>query len=254
MKMTLNPTAAIIVIGNEILSGRTQDVNINYIAKKLTSTGIKLVEIRVIPDDRHMIIKTVNELRTAFDYVFTTGGIGPTHDDITSESIAEAFGVSNPVHPETDQLLKAHIGNERYNESHRKMAHLPLGAKPIPNPISIAPGYVINNVYVMAGVPQIMRVMFDHILPTLQHGKPILSKSWYAFHASEGKIAQDLEKIQQKFPHLDIGSYPFYKNENEKGITLVVKGQDQNAIKQAAEQIHDLLIHMGYDPHEGEFC
>lgn len=250
--MTLNPTASIMVIGNEILSGRTQDVNINYIAKGLTCSGIKLIETRIIPDDQKIIIKTVNELRAAYDYVFSTGGIGPTHDDITSEAIAEAFGVPNPIHPEISRLLEEHIGKEKYNDAHRKMARFPLGATPIPNPVSVAPGYVINNVYVMAGVPQIMRAMFDHILPTLHHGKPIVSKSWYAFHASEGKIAHDLAHIQDQFHNLDIGSYPFYKNEDQNGIALVVKGQDQDAVQRAAQQIHQLFIRMGYDPHKGE--
>ncbi len=250
--MTSTPTAAIIIIGNEILSGRTQDININYIAKKLTNAGIKLIETRIIPDNHQIIIKTVNELRAAVDYVFTSGGIGPTHDDITSDAIADAFGVSNSIHPESYKLLEDYIGKENFNLARQKMAHLPQGSTPIPNPISIAPGYKMNNVYVMAGVPKIMQAMFDQILPTLQHGNPIISKSWYAFHASEGKIAHDLEQIQHKYLNLDIGSYPFYKNKNQNGITLVVKGQDKKAIEQAAQQIYDLFKQMGYEPHQGE--
>lgn len=250
--MLSNPTAAIIVIGNEILSGRTQDININYIAKNLTQTGIKLIETRIIPDERQIIIRTVNELRAAYDYVFTTGGIGPTHDDITSECIAEAFGVPNSIHPETFQQLENYIGKEKFNQARQKMAHIPLGAKPIANPISVAPGYALNNVYVMAGVPEIMRAMFDQILPTLKHGAPILSKSWYAYNASEGNIADDLELIQQQFPDIDIGSYPFHKNKIQKGITLVVKGQDPKTVEQAAQQIHHLFVKMNYEPHEGE--
>lgn len=248
----MNPTAAIIVIGNEILSGRTQDVNINYIAKSLAIAGIKLKEARVIPDDPKVIINTVNEIKAAVDYVFTTGGIGPTHDDITSDCIAEAFGVPNQIHPESFKLLEDYIGKKNFNEARQRMAHLPLGAKPIANPVSIAPGYVIGNVYVMAGVPQIMQAMLDSIIPTLRHGEPIISKTWYAYHASEGKVAADLQTIQNKFPQTDIGSYPFYKSEKQSGVALVTKGQDQQAVKQAAYEIYELLVRMGYQPLEGE--
>lgn len=250
--MSRNSTAAIIVIGNEILSGRTQDVNINYMAKNLTRSGIKLIETRIIPDEKHIIIKTVNELRAAYDYIFTTGGIGPTHDDITSECIAEAFGVPNSIHQETFLQLETYIGKENFNQARQKMAYIPLGAQPIPNPISVAPGYVLNNVYVMAGVPEIMRAMFDQILPTLRRGQPIISKSWYAYDAAEGTIACDLELIQQQFPSVDIGSYPFHKNETNKGITLVTKGQDQQAVEKASHQIYQLLLKMHYTPYEGE--
>lgn len=245
-------SAAIIIIGNEILSGRTQDINTNYIAKRLAQIGIKLREVRVIPDDKEVIIQTVNTLRPLFNYVFTTGGIGPTHDDITSDSIAAAFGVDNVLHQESYQQLEAYIGKERFNKARQRMAYMPQGAKPIRNSVSIAPGYVIGNVYVMAGVPQIMQAMFEEIIPTLTHGNPILSKSWYAYHASEGKIADDLEQIQHHFPILDIGSYPFYKDGEHHGITLVVKGQDTEAVEEAAQQIHNLFIKMGYEPHQGE--
>ncbi|MDI2090571.1 competence/damage-inducible protein A [Commensalibacter oyaizuii] len=248
----MSPTAAIIVIGNEILSGRTQDININHIAQKLAIAGIKLKEARIIPDDRHVIINTVNKLRAAVDYVFTTGGIGPTHDDITSDCVAEAFGVPNEIHPESFKLLEHYIGAENFNEARQRMAYLPRGAKPIANPVSIAPGYVIGNVYVMAGVPQIMQAMLDNIIPTLRHGKPILSKSWYAYQASEGKVAKDLEAIQKKFPQTDIGSYPFYNESKQNGVALVVKGQDQQAVENAAQDIYNLLVNMGYQPHEGE--
>ncbi|CAI3927771.1 ADP-ribose pyrophosphatase domain of DNA damage-and competence-inducible protein CinA (CinA) (PDB:4CT9) (PUBMED:25313401) [Commensalibacter communis] len=248
----MNPTAAIIIIGNEILSGRTQDINLNYIARHLAIAGIKLKEARVIPDDPKVIIHTVNEIRAAMDYVFTTGGIGPTHDDITSDCIAEAFGVPNQIHPETFKLLEDYIGKENFNEARQRMAHLPLGATPIANPVSVAPGYVIGNVYVMAGVPQIMQAMLDGIIPTLRHGDPIVSKTWYAYHASEGKVAADLNNIQNQFPQTDIGSYPFYKNEKQNGVALVAKGQDQYAVEQAAKAIYELLVRMGYQPQEGE--
>lgn len=248
----MNPSAAIIVIGNEILSGRTQDININYIARHLAIAGIKLKEARIIPDDRKVIVNTINEIKAAVDYVFTTGGIGPTHDDITSDCIAEAFGVPNQIHPESFKILEDFFSKENFNEARQRMAHLPLGAKPIANPVSIAPGYVIGNVYVMAGVPQIMQAMLDNIIPTLRHGEPILSKTWYAYHASEGKVAADLNDIQNKFPQIDIGSYPFYKSEKQNGIALVTKGQDKQAIEQAAKEIYDLFVRMGYQPHEGE--
>lgn len=248
----MNPTAAIIIIGNEILSGRTQDININYIAKQLAIAGIKLKEARVIPDDPKVIINTVNEIRAAVDYVFTTGGIGPTHDDITSDCIAEAFGVPNQIHQESFQLLEEYIGKENFNEARQRMAHIPLGATPIKNIISVAPGYVIGNVYVMAGVPKIMQSMLDAIIPSLRHGAPIISKTWYSYDASEGKIAADLNAIQNKFPQTDVGSYPFYQSEKYKGIALVVKGQDQQAVELASQEIYNLFVRMGYQPTEGE--
>ncbi|CAK7192773.1 Putative competence-damage inducible protein [Commensalibacter sp. Nvir] len=248
----MSPTAIIIVIGNEILSGRTQDTNVNYIAKKLASVGIKLKEVRIIPDDRKVIVHALKTLRSTVDYVFTTGGIGPTHDDITSDCVAEAFGVSNPIHEESFKKLENYVGAKNFNKARQRMAHLPLGAVPIPNPISVAPGYIMGNVYVMAGVPQIMRTMFDAILPTLRHGDPIISRTWYAFDALEGAIAEGLSTLQQTYPQIEIGSYPFYDLNGKDGVALVAKGQDQTSVKEAAKKIRSLLISIGYDPHEGE--
>lgn len=248
----MNKTAGIIIIGNEILSGRTQDVNVAYIARRLADLGIQLKEVRIIPDDVAIIIDTVNKTRAAFDYVFTTGGIGPTHDDITSDCIAAAFGVPNEIHEPSFKLLESHYGKENFNTARQRMAHLPRGAEPIVNLVSLAPGYRIGNVYVMAGVPRIMQAMFEQIAPTLQHGQPIISKSCYGYNVTEGQIAHDLTDTQNQFPQVDIGSYPFYESKEKHGVTLVIKGQDQRAVNQAFESVYKLLQKNGFNPCEGE--
>lgn len=166
-------TSALILIGNEILSGRTKDENIQFLALRLGELGIPLREIRVIPDIRETIINTVTEMRAKYDEVFTTGGIGPTHDDITAPCVAEAFGVPWEIHPPTFKLLETYFGPEEFNAARQRMAKLPQGATPIVNPVSLAPGFSIGNVHVMAGVPRIMRGMFDSLAPSLQKGAPV---------------------------------------------------------------------------------
>ncbi|QNT79557.1 competence/damage-inducible protein A [Entomobacter blattae] len=248
----MNPTACILIIGNEILSGRTQDANIQFLAQNLGKLGINLQEIRVIPDQEALIVHTVNETRKKFSHVITTGGIGPTHDDITAPSIAKAFGVPWEIHEESFKILEAHFRPGEFNTPRQRMATLPRGAIPIRNPISAAPGFSMDNVHVLAGVPEIMRAMFLELAPHLSKGAPIVSRTWYAFGMSEGQIAEKLEEIQSAFPTLDIGSYPFKLQDQRKGVALVVKGHNENQVKNAAEQICQLIADFGLTPHEGE--
>src|SRR3954464_5351890 len=192
-------TAASLVIGKEILSGRTKDANLHYLATGLTAIGIRLMEARVVPDIEARIIEGVNALRAGYDYVFTTGGIGPTHDDITSESIANAFGVKLVKHPKAVELLTRHYGEANLTDARLRMAHVPEGAALIENPVSTAPGFRIGNVYVMAGVPAICQAMFDGLKGGLSRGDPVHSKTVSAY-VGEGVIAHDLGLLQQRYP------------------------------------------------------
>ena len=233
-------TACLIIIGNEILSGRTQDKNLAWIAKELNETGVKLVEVRVVPDIEPTIIATVNECRARFGYVFTTGGIGPTHDDITSECIAKAFGVALVAHPEAVAILERHYTREQLNPARLKMAHVPEGANLIYNPVSAAPGFHIGNVFVMAGVPSIMQAMFGNIKPLLQGGAKTLSRATAAY-VTEGVIAEALTKVQQRFANVDIGSYPFIRNQ-KLGTTLIARSTDAASLDAAIGEIRAMLL------------
>jgi len=204
---TSTPTAAVILIGNELLSGRTQDINLQYIATALTTHGIALSETRIIPDDEPVVVDAVNTLRKRYDYVFTTGGIGPTHDDITADCIANAFGVGLPIHPEAEQVLLAFFKDRDIepNEDRMRMARVPEGGTLIDNPISAAPGFNIGNVFVMAGVPRIMQAMFDSILPSLRKG-PVIQSVSVTCNLGEGTLAAELRDLQTQFPTLDLGA------------------------------------------------
>ncbi|NIZ00376.1 competence/damage-inducible protein A [Thalassospira lucentensis] len=238
--------ACLIIIGNEILSGRTHDKNLPYLAEELNTLGVRLAETRVIPDIEQTIIDTVNECRAAFDYVFTTGGIGPTHDDITSECVAKAFGVAIELNADAHALLKSHYENpEDLNEARLRMAHIPVGAELIDNPISKAPGFRMENVYVMAGVPMIMQAMFQGIKHQLVGGKPMVSRS-VGGYIPEGAIAKVLAEIQGDFPKTDIGSYPFLR-EGKLGTTLVVRGENPDEVNQASERIRIAITDQGRD-------
>lgn len=237
-------TSALILIGNEILSGRTQDKNLNFIAKELAEIGVKFMEVRVIPDIPETIVDTVNELRARYDYVFTTGGIGPTHDDITSECISKAFGVKHERNKEAEQILLKHYAPDQVNEARMRMADMPEGARLIPNPLTSAPGFAIGNVYVMAGVPVIMQAMFSSIKGELKVGPQIKSVS-IATNLREGDFAIPLGAIQKKHPDTDIGSYPAFGTDADYTVGLVVKGVDDQAIKNAAEEIRGLLLSLG---------
>ena len=242
-------TACVLIIGNEILSGRTQDANLAFLANGLNEAGIRLREARVIPDDADVIIGTVNEVRRSFDYVFTTGGIGPTHDDITAASIAEAFAVPLILHPEAKRLLESHYPPGGLNEARLRMAQVPQGAALLPNPISRAPGFRIDNVFVLPGVPQIMQAIFSELKHKLQGGAALLSRS-ISCTLAEGTIAKDLGDLQARYPDLEIGSYPYFRR-SDFGVTLVVRGTERERLGAAIEELKALIRTLGGDPQEG---
>ncbi|GBR01004.1 competence/damage-inducible protein A [Acetobacter oeni] len=248
----MNPTSALVVIGNEILSGRTQDANIRYLAVHLGRIGAPLREVRVIPDIAETIVTTVTEMKARYDQVFTTGGIGPTHDDITSACIAEAFGVPLELHAGTVALMEAHYGKDEFSPARQRMAMLPRGATPITNAKSVAPGFSIGNVHVMAGVPSIMQAMFESVEPRLKHGESVESRTWYALNLYESVIAAPLEAVQKRWPDLDVGSYPFHRDDGRRGLALVVKGTDHRELAAAARAVRDLIAAAGAEPVEGE--
>jgi len=228
-------SACLIIIGNEILSGRTVDANLPYLAKALGEIGIQLAEARVVPDVEDEIIDAVNTCRARYDYVFTTGGIGPTHDDITAAAIAKAFGLPFGRHAEAEARLLAYYPPEKVNDARMSMADMPEGATLIDNPVSIAPGFRVENVHVFAGVPKIMQAMLDNVLPTLKGGDVVLSRSVTIF-MPEGELALHLSPLQDEHPSLDIGSYPFFSSEGP-GSTIVFRGIDQRVIDLAAEAL-----------------
>ena len=246
-----NPIACLLVIGNEVLSGRTQDLNIQFIAKGLGAIGVPLREVRVIPDVRDTIVATVNECRARFDHVFTTGGIGPTHDDITSECVAAAFGVPWEPHPEAWARMERHYEPGQFNAARQRMATMPRGATLIDNAVSIAPGFTIGNVHVMAGVPRIMQSMFATLAPTLQGGAPVQSRAVHAAGLLEGAIAEGLSAIQDRYPALDLGSYPYYRLTGN-GVALVAKGTDTAALDACIAEVTALIKAQGKAPVQGE--
>ncbi len=243
--MNTHPTAAAIIIGNELLSGRTQDANLNYIANGVNRHGLKLMEARVIPDVEQTIIDTVRTLSKAHDVVFTTGGIGPTHDDITAHSIAKAFNVPIIRHRAALAAIEDHYADNptKCNESRRKMADVPEGCELIGNPVSGAPGFRMENVYVMAGVPRIMQAMFDRILPGLPHGSRILSMT-LRINIPEGDVADGLRALQEDNPDVEIGSYPF----NEEGVwgtNLVLRHPDSAHLESIMQLLEALCAKAG---------
>lgn len=205
-------TAALVVIGNEVLSGRTRDANVQAFARTLGARGVRLKEVRMVADDRAAIIEAVNTLRRANDYVFTTGGIGPTHDDITTDSVAEAFGCAVEVNDEAVRRLRHHYGTDTINDARLRMARIPKGAELIDNPVSHAPGFRIENVFVMAGVPRIAQAMLDTVKDGLRGGAPVHSRSVTAY-IKEGDIAEPLGAIQERYAAVEIGSYPFVRGD-----------------------------------------
>jgi len=228
-------TAAILVIGDEILSGRTKDKNIGYIAEYLTRIGIDVREVRVVPDVEEEIVAAVNALRTRYTYLFTTGGIGPTHDDITADSVARAFGVGISVNDEAVAMLLERIRPEDLNEARLRMARIPHGATLVPNPVSKAPGFRLGNVIVMAGIPSVMQAMLDEVAPTLETGIPLISETVVVNHR-EGDVAAPLRAIQEAAPDVQIGSYPFFEN-GIYGTRVVVRGRDPEAVRAVAGQV-----------------
>lgn len=241
--MNRNPTACLIIIGNEILSGRTQDKNLAYLATFLNEQGIALTEVRVIPDVEPRIIETVNACRAMFDYVFTTGGIGPTHDDITTACVAKAFGVKVVRHPEAERRLLAHYKPEDVNEARMKMADIPVGATLIDNPVSTAPGFVLGNVYVMAGVPRIMQAMLDFLKPQLKGGTPTLSRT-LEINQAEGSMAASVTAVQQRFPDVEIGIYPMIKD-GKLACSVVLRTPDEARLNEAHDAMMEMVKHEG---------
>jgi len=239
----MNSTAAILIIGDEILSGRTQDTNTNYIARQLSALGIDLKEVRVVGDVEAEIVAALNALRARYDFVFTTGGIGPTHDDITADSIAKAFGVGIGYHPEAYAMLEARYGKEKFNEARKRMARVPDGGALVKNAVSAAPGFRLGNVFVMAGVPSVMRAMMEEIAVALPRGTPVTSVTVSA-RAPEGDIAAGLEAVQKNFPSVAIGSYPFHDAQGF-GAQLVARGRDANEVEQTVRAIEAMLAQLG---------
>lgn len=243
----LQKTAALIIIGNEILSGRTKDDNTNWIAVKLSAAGIVLSEVRVVPDIENRIIQAVREVKGAFDYVFTTGGIGPTHDDITTESVAKALGCRVLMHEEARQSLLAHYQDEaELTDARLRMARIPEGAKLISNPVSGAPGFVLDNVHVMAGVPRIMQAMLDEVIGNLEHGMPILSGT-VVCSLAESDLADPLSNLQDRYPDVDIGSYPSYRC-GQMGVSIVVRSVERKLINNVITEVRDILASLGEEP------
>jgi len=237
-------TAALLIIGNEILSGRTQDANLLYLAARLNALGIRLLEARVVPDAEPRIIAAVNALRAQYDYVFTTGGIGPTHDDITAEAVAKAFGVRLLRHPGAVARLRRQYENPSdLNEARLRMANVPEGGVLIDNPVSGAPGFQIGNVFVMAGVPSIMQAMFESLKDRLVGGAPVRSRT-VSTYLAEGQIAEGLAKLQARHPEVEIGSYPFYR-QRRFGVSLVIRSTDAAALERAAAGLKALLAELG---------
>jgi molybdenum cofactor synthesis domain-containing protein len=233
-------TAAILVIGDEILSGRTKDKNIGYIAEYLTAIGIDVREVRVVPDDEADIVAAVNALRQRYTYLLTTGGIGPTHDDITADSVAKAFGVGIDVDERAKAMMLERFKPEDLNEARLRMARIPHGADLVDNPISRAPGFKLGNVVVMAGVPSIMQAMLDAVAPTLSTGARMIAETIPADKVPEGRYAQGLGEIAKAHPGVSIGSYPSF---GPNGFTnqIVVRGKDEAAVAAATADVRALV-------------
>ncbi len=235
-------TAAVVVIGNEVLSGRVQDLNVNFLALRLKALGIRLREVRIIPDVRQTIVDTVNVLRAAHDYVFTTGGIGPTHDDITAESVAAAFGVALESNPAAVALLQEYYG-DKINEGRMRMANIPVGAELLDNPVSWAPGFRLDNLYVLPGVPRIMQAMFDTFKHTLAAGRPVHSRTVNAY-LPESVAATGLAAVQERFADVEIGSYPYVRDQRF-GCALVARSVDETRLADATAAIVQLVSGLG---------
>ena len=236
-----NPTAAMLVIGDEILSGRTRDSNMHHLANALTGRGIRLAEARIVPDVHDRITAALNDLRAAHDHVFTSGGIGPTHDDITADAVAAAFGVPISIRADARAILEAHYQRTglALNEARLRMARIPDGAELIDNPVSSAPGFTLGNVHVMAGVPAIFQAMLDNVVPRLTGGDPLLSQM-IDVDRGEGEIAGPLGALAARFPELSFGSYPYIRN-GAHGTQLVVRGTDAARLDAAMVALSQLV-------------
>ena len=235
MSKNIQVNAAIIIIGNEILSGRTRDANSSAIALWLNSIGVKVQEVRVIPDIEDIIVNTISKVRKINNYVFTTGGIGPTHDDITAKSISKAFNVKYEVNKEAYKILENYYKPGEFNEGRKKMAKIPDQATLIYNPSSGAPGFIVKNVFCLPGVPSILKSMVEGLKNKIIGGKKILSKT-ISVSTVESEIAKSLEDIQNKFKNIEIGSYPFFKM-GKVGVSIVMRSTEKNKIEDCSKQI-----------------
>lgn len=237
-----SPTAAVLIIGDEILSGRTQDTNLNTIARFLAALGIDLKQARTVGDETAQIVGALNALRSAYDYVFTTGGIGPTHDDITADAVAEAFGVALPEHPDALAILEKRYAPGEFNAARRRMARVPEGGMLIANPVTDAPGFQIGNVFVMAGVPKIMTAMLEDVAPRLRKGAVVHAATVRVSGVGEGTVADILTAAAKAERDLSFGSYPFgHGSDGEIGTNLVVRGRDQARLEAAVAGLLNAL-------------
>jgi molybdenum cofactor synthesis domain-containing protein len=245
----MTSTASVLVIGDEILSGRTQDTNSSHIARFLGALGIDLREVRVVGDSEDEIVAALNALRARWDFVFTTGGIGPTHDDITADAVARAFGVGIGLHPEVFALLEKRYPPGEFNEMRQRMARIPHGAALVANSVSGAPGFHLGNVYVMAGVPMVMRAMLEAIAPELPRGAAVHAVTVEA-PVPEGALAPGLAQVAKAHRAVSIGSYPFFREGADKpyGAQLVVRGRDSALVEAAARDVEAMLRNLGADP------
>ncbi|MSP84111.1 MAG: competence/damage-inducible protein A [Alphaproteobacteria bacterium] len=243
-------TAAVLLIGNELLSGRTQDANLHFLATRLGQLGIELREARVVVDEEDAIVAALNALRATYDYVFTTGGIGPTHDDITADSVGKAFGIPVRHDPKAVKLLEDSYRGRgmELNEARLRMARTPEGAELVLNSISAAPGFRIGNTFVLAGVPSIMRAMFESLAPTLRTGPKVATRT-IAVYLPEGTLAARFRALQEAYPTVVMGSYPFYRDERY-GADLVLRSTDRAQLDAAAAELKTTLVDLGGDPIE----
>lgn len=238
-------TAAVLIIGDEILSGRTQDTNMRDIARYLAVLGVDLAEARTVPDVMDEIVDALNALRSRYDYVITTGGIGPTHDDITADAVAQAFGVELEEHPEIMAMLSARWGGE-VNAARRRMARVPVGGDLVKNPVQGPPGFTIGNVFTLAGVPAIMRGMLEDVGPRLRGGRPTVSRTVRVEGSGEGQIAAPLETVAKAHTDMSLGSYPFFGPDGY-GSNLVVRGRDPAQLVEVVQELIEALRGAGID-------
>ncbi len=239
-------TAAMIIIGNEVLSGRTKDANLSFLGTELNELGIRMMEARIVPDVEEEIVDAVNTLRAKYDYIFTTGGIGPTHDDITTACVAKAFGLGYGRHPEAEAILLAHYKPEDVTPARMKMSETPHGADLLLNPVSKAPGFRVENVHVLPGVPHIMREIFSGFKHQLVGGEPMISKSITAY-IPEGRTGGPLAELQDRFPDVEIGSYPFNRD-GKYGAAIVMRHTTQDRLDDVAEEVREMVRGLGGEP------
>ena len=238
-KANTKACATIIVIGNEILSGRTQDINVSFLSKWLNDLGVRVSEVRIIEDKEESIVNSIKEVKNKFKYVFTTGGIGPTHDDITSKSIAKAFNLKYDFHKEAYDILEKYYRKGEFNEGRKKMAKIPKGASLIYNPSSGAPGFIVENVFCLPGVPPILKSMVDGLRGKIISGKKILSET-ISVQTVESEIAKSLEEVQKQFENVEIGSYPFFRL-GKIGVSIVIRSTEKKQIDDCYKQIVSFL-------------